>query len=197
MKTKLIVFSSLIFLISLIYTSGPVFAAFSAADFQGTWYGHALVSGPDSDWEYSTVTVDDQGNFTSTNYTSAGGTPYQISDTMNINDAGIMTMANHPTAHGVVSSDKNIMVFTNTWNSSAGDYGIQVLVKGGGSFTQSDLTGTWYEHKLSSGIYGGWEYGTVTIDSGGSVSIDTINSEGQPQTASDVATVSISADGIL
>jgi PKD repeat protein len=197
MKTiKMIMLSTLFFTISIIYSSSPAFAAFSTSDLEGTWYGHALESesGSAGGWVYITATIDDQGNLIAQTHDSDNVTGSE-SGKLSITSGGVITMGDGSAARGVMSSDKNFFVLTDTWDT--GDYAMLIFIKGGGSFSQSDLTGTWYGHNLTSGLYDGWEHDTVTIDSQGQVSVDYVSSDGETGTAPNTATVSITGSGIL
>ena len=93
--------------------------------------------------------------------TNSEGTTESDSATVNITSNGIVSIADSPSSHGVMSSDKNIIAMTMTEDEGA--YSLMVLVKGGGSFSQYDLTGTWYRHTLTSGYEEVWEYGCSSV----------------------------------
>lgn len=115
---------------------------------------------------------------------------------VSISADGIMSDDSDSSLHGVMSLDKNIVVFTDTWDG-AGTYALTVLVKGGGSFTQSDLVGTWQGHTLTTGSEEVWEYDTTTIDSQGVVSSQITDSNGNTESNYDEATLSIASNGEL
>ncbi len=134
---------------------------FSTADLEGTWIGHALTTGSGgAGWEYSTFTFDSAGNYNQ-NSTDSSGSPGSDSDQFNIALDGQITIAGASTFDGIMSTDKNIMVLTETW--SANKYAIIVLVKtDGSSFSNSDFSGDWSGHHLTSGAWEGWD--TSTFD---------------------------------
>ena len=195
-KIKFIILSGLFLIFTCIFTPNTAFAAFSTSDLEGTWYGHTLVSEPGSggEWDYLTVTIDSLGNFTA-QVTESGGNTNSDSGKVYINSSGIITIEGESAAHGVMSNDKNFFVITDTWDP--GEYAMQIFIKGGGTFSQSDLTGTWYAHCLTSGSEEVWQYGTVTIDGAGNVSVQITDSDGDYESANNVASVSISGNGIL
>ena len=198
MKTpKIIVFGILTFILASLFSSGPVFAGFSKDDLAGTWYGHILTAGYEEGWEYNTLTVDSEGNVSVT-YTNSDGETETESNAakISITSTGIISEATNTSLHGIMSPDKNMVVFTDTWDDGT-TYALTVLIKAGATYTQSDLTGTWYEHLLETGGDEGWQHSTVTIDSGGNVSVDMTDSDGNTETMPNVGVVSINSAGIM
>lgn len=98
--------------------------SFSTANFEGQWCGHHVVSGDDPPddprWGYGTVDISGSGNFTAT-WTS----PTQINEVsqgiIHINGSGIIGINNEPLIHGVMSDDKNQIVFIDGSTSSSGN----------------------------------------------------------------------------
>ncbi len=194
---KLIFIAIFTFTVLSLFSSKFAFAGFSQDDLAGTWYGHILTTGYEECWEYNTLTVDSQGNVSVTYTNSDGETDTESNAAkISITSTGIISEATNTSLHGIMSPDKKMVVFTDTWDDGT-TYALTILIKAGATYTQSDLTGTWYGHSLTTGGDAGWEYTTVTIDSGGSVSIDSTESDGETEVMSDVGVVSISAAGII
>ena len=189
---KQIILLGFIFIVTLIFISNSAFAAFSTSDLEGTWYGHGLMpqSGNNGAWVYNTITIDNQGNLTAHNTESDGSTD-TASGTMSITSGGIITFVENPSVHGVMNSDKNVVVFTASYDP--GEYAMQVVIKQSGTFSQSDLTGTWYVHQLDA--VDDWTYGTVTVDSSGNWSFTGQNSDNESPT--DSGTIAITPGGIV
>lgn len=192
---KLILVLLFVFLnILVIFYSTISIAAFSTSDLEGTWYGHSLISGNSGAWNYFNITIDNQGG-ASIQITNSDDSTESDSATVSINDNGIVSIADSPSSHGIMSSDKNIIAMTMT--EDVGAYSLMIWVKGGGSFSQSDLTGTWYGHTLTSGNEEVWEYDTTTIDSEGSVSVEVTDVYDNTEMLSNVARLDITSEGVL
>ena len=94
-----------------------------------------------------------------------------------INPQGFITVNNDPLTQGVMSQDRELIVFIDGTLSNSGN-GLVVLIrrKSGQIFAAADLAGTWYGHQIVSGDAPAdeprWGYGTADIDSvGGFTSI--------------------------
>ena len=194
---KLFVFITLIFIAESLFFSNFAFAGFSQDDLTGTWVGHTLTTGYEECWEYNTLIVDSQGNVSVTYTNSDGETDSEDNAAkISITSTGILSEAANVSLHGIMSPDKKIVVFTDTWDDGT-TYALTVLIKAGETYTQSDLTGTWYEHLLETGNDEGWQYSTITIDSSRNVSIDMTNSDGETESMSNVGVVDIDSTGIM
>lgn len=154
---------------------------FSLSDLQGTWNMHYLVAGdgpsPRNGWGYGTIVIDGNGNVTFTSSTrSDNDSTLPGPSTISITSSGVVSYAGISSFHGVMSQDKNM--FIATMNDSGGGYALIIFQKAGGTFSQSDLTGTWNMHRLTSGDYpqwNGWTYGSGTADSSGSMAWAFVN----------------------
>jgi len=177
-------------------------ATFSTTDLEGAWYFHGLTSGDSPQWvgwAYGSWNVDSAGNFTVSVQNSDGDTnnPTGI---FSITSEGIVTTEGKASSHGVMSDDKNLIVFT--MDDGGGGYDLGVLVKGGGSFSTADLEGTWYVHGLTSGDspqFTGWSYATTTADNAGNFNTTSyLNSAGDTNTLNmGDPTLSITDNGIV
>jgi len=170
---------------------------FSGPDLSGIWYGYSLVSGggdPEGweGWEVATMTIESTGAFTLLYMDSEGeeGTDSGGSGTIQISEQGIITVSTTE-VHGAMSSDKNIVVLTDTWDPK--EYALTILVKSGGTFSQSDLKGKWYGHTLTSGAWEGWMVSTGRVSSTGAYSATYTDSGGGSGT--DAGTLNIDTSG--
>jgi hypothetical protein len=146
--------------------------AFATADMQGRWYFYGFNSlGQGS---YGIVDFSNLGAVTGgTFYYLSGGTSTITAGNSaldangkfsgNFSDSGGI---NYTVLDGKMNSDKDFIICD--MYANVGAYVFGILVKGGGSFTAADLTGTWYtyavEHTSASG------YGTTSISGSGDMS---------------------------
>lgn len=172
--------------------------AFSQADLAGKWQGHGLYTGNMHAWFYSTMTIDASGNGKETWVLSDGNSDTTTTSQLKINKDGAITSPSKTTLHGALSIDKNIMTLTGTYpEDDDGSYLLMNYVKGGGSFAQSDLEGTWYGHSLMSGDYSGWEYATLILDDAGNATYSSVESDGTEGIDENPGRLNISSEGIL
>ena len=197
-----------LFVINTLNGTPLSFAAFSTSDLTGAWYGHELYTGEWAGWEYSSLTFTTPGNFSVFWWDSEGESNTEPeTGTLNISSQGIISQEVSATFHGAVSSDKNIAVMTETWDTEGdGDHGLMVFLKSesGVTFSASDLAGTWYGYSLASGGgepegWEGWEViANMTIYSTGAFSAPWIDSDGDAGTDSGgPGTIQISSQGII
>lgn len=158
----------------LILISFPISAfadAFTTADLAGTWYGHHVVTGDapadDPRWGYGTAVIDNSGNYTST-WTSPTQTNEVTTGTIQITATGIITIDNQSLTHGVMNTDKNLIVFIDGTQQSRGNALTVMIKRGAGvSFSTANLAGTWYGHHVVSGDAPAneprWGYGSAVI----------------------------------
>jgi hypothetical protein len=165
---------------------------FAQDDLAGTWYGHGLAANNSEVCESYTATIDNAGNV-SENWTDSSGGIGTRNRQIEISNDGIITQVGDPSVHGVMSSDKNIIVQTGTWTS--GEHTLSVYVKGGGTFILADLAGTYYGNSLAANVKEEWIHQTVDIDDIGNVSEIWMSSDGNP--GSGTYKVNISSDGII
>jgi hypothetical protein len=174
---------------------------FTSNDFIGTWNFHSLTSGDSPaylGWSYGTASIDSNGIYTESSHTrSDGSSDLNPSVTFAITADGIITIIGATTFHGVMSQDKNMIVGTHT--DGGGGYGLIILQKAGGTFAQTDLTGTWNLHGLTSGDnppqWIGWFYGGTSIDSSGNLACSFYMNSGGDTTCGGDLMFSISSTG--
>jgi hypothetical protein len=197
---------------SLYYHTGVFVKAggtFSTSDLAGTWHGYwgEINSGFDQAvWFYGTIVLDSAGNaIGGTYYQPDGSTRTIVGGQLGITSAGILsgtvTTSNGSIItlrHGKMDPGKGFLGWSDIDND--GYYHNGWLVKSGGTFTTSDLTGTWY------GYWGQidptfttfhWFYGTIILDSDGNAVGGTYYPlDGSPRTIVD-GQLGITSDGIL
>ena len=177
-------------------------SVFTTSDLQGTWNIHLLTSGDDPQWigwAYGTTNIDSSGNVTWASITrSDGNSSLPSSDTLSITSSGIVSGAGSASFQGVMSQDKSMIVAT--LDDGGGGYDLIIYQKSGGSFTTSDLQGTWNIHLLTSGDdpqWIGWAYGTTNIDSSGNVTWASITRSDGNSSLPSSDTLSITSSGIV
>lgn len=169
------------------------FATFTASDLEGTWQLHVLTTS--GEWVRASGSIDGSGNISLTVETS-GGDSEEVTDKIIISSKGIITMTDSPDFQGVMSTDKDFFVATETWDDEEDEYVLFLGVKqGSGTFNQSDLSGTWNGHLLVSGLWDAWIHETVTIDGVGGFSSLWVDSDGDSGT--DTAALVLSNNGIM
>ncbi len=154
--------------------------SFTQADLAGTWYFQVYednVSANAPYWASGTLMVDTAGSIT-------GGTAVNDSEVVRkftggslIIDStgqvsGTLTASGGITGvlpHGKLDAGKNILTLVDSSN----DYrGLFVMTRGGGTFTQADLAGTWYFQVYEDNISANapyWASGTLMVDTAGSI----------------------------
>jgi len=185
-----------------IYTKAG--GTFTTGDLEGIWNLHALATrGNLGGWVYGTFPIDGTGTFTGSWITSRGHTE-SPSGTLSIDEHGIIKAVHFggltSTFHGVMSKNKGMVVSTGTGGD--GSYQLHLFVKSGGTFTTSDLSGTWCWHGLTLGDYSawqGWFHTTTVVDSSGNFNFvpgSYLNSSGETDITQS-GTMSITSDGIV
>jgi hypothetical protein len=165
---------------------------FLPSDLGGTWYAYTLTSGGSEGsegWEIIDVTINGTNGYFTISGEDSGGN--SISGTglgpLSISGSGIITESGNTTAHGAMSSDKNIAVITDTGDS--GEAVLRVLVKSGDPFSQPDLKGKWYGHTLTSGNYEAWIVSDGTFNSTGAYNASYTDSRGGSGTDSGILNI--------
>jgi hypothetical protein len=175
---------------------------YSLSDMAGTWGMVDLGSGPGAPWwGRGQVTSAADGTFNGTIMYSSGSSD-PTSGVFNISTAGVVTMplggAADPSFSGAMDADKTVLVATNTWagDTYPGTTVMGVGVKMAGTYSISDMVGTWAINTLASGPGEPfWQRAQVTVAADGSFSGTATSSGGGGGTISGV--FSISTDGIV
>ena len=147
---------------------GGTFAT-DGSDMTGTWRFQRFTAGSDnatSGWAYGTMQfVFGSASITAmtTNIGVGGGGSFSFS----MGGTGILTKVGDVSFHGVMSTDKSMIVATDT---NGGNPELWVLMKDTtGAFSAADMMGDWVMHAVSSGNPGsrGWTYGQSIVDGSG------------------------------
>lgn len=144
--------------------------SYTLPDLDGTWRFQRMTAGTDnltSGWAYGTMTM--SGGFgTITAITANSGGTGEAGRTFlfAMGSDGIMTAAGNASFNGAMSISKEMIVATdNTGNGS----NLWILMKSGGTYSQSDLAGDWMMNGVISGNSGSrdWTVAHSVIGSGG------------------------------
>jgi len=160
-------------------------ASFTQADLTGPWYITVFRTGvgaPPSDlgWLRMRVTLDGAGSATINTYEQSDGVTTIPAGalTFTIDANGIVTQGGDfggLASHNVMSSNKQLIVGTNTISATVQE--IRIFQKGDAlvTFSDADLAGKSFAfHQLSSGAEIGWVRGEGSIDASRVVSITSI-----------------------
>ncbi|MBN2593018.1 MAG: hypothetical protein JXA81_05875 [Sedimentisphaerales bacterium] len=181
-------------------------ALFTTADFEGTWYMHALgVKENSGGCGYGTYVFENTGKFTGTYITSTGHTE-SPDGTLSINNDGIIMAlpdfgTTAPSLHGIMSNKKDMIVCTHTGGDNS--YKIMIFTKSVETIVTSDMQGTWIYHGLIAGNepyqVARWWYGSMTIDGSGNAVFDSpiIDSLGTHEIPTDPLKLIITEGGII
>src|SRR5512139_2404321 len=165
---------------SILLSPTGVAAAFSQSDLAGTWYLLEKADHPQSNgpfWSAATVTVDADGMITGGTFgNSMGGSGTITGGSLTFDprfpQTGLVIGSGTATSSqgdgtitfptGKLDATKTILGLAVT--EGEGDVGLMIGIKGGGTFSQSDLAGTWYlietaDHPQSNGPF--WSAATV------------------------------------
>ena len=190
--------------------------SFSTADLAGQWRIVTfadLSSGNEPDAASGTITLDSSGNVTGGAFTDSENLMTSVTGGMLtsngsgvltgsivLNDGGPYTIT---VVAGKLNADKNqfTMVLTDSETTPI----IANAIKTGGSYTTSNLAGTWryftFADTIDSVISGGnpvWTTGTVAVDSSGNVTAGTYaDSEGGAATVTGASSFAITGAGIV
>jgi fibronectin type 3 domain-containing protein len=161
-------------------TPNPPNPVFSQTDLAGTWNVRVLRSGASSGWYLSTITVDSTGNV-SVSGTGGPLTPPTFA-ALSIS-AGVVTETGagaNPTFHGKMSSGKDLIVGTSTYQDTS--FALHIFVKRvpGITFSSADLAiKTFKYQRIYSGSSNFWEIATGSTNASGQVSLtEKIDSSG-------------------
>jgi hypothetical protein len=173
---------------------GDVGATVPGADLAGTWYfqvfGDSLSTNAPY-WISGTMLIDSTGAVIGgTDINDAGGTGTLTGGSFTIDSAGqvagtimLSSGAIHSLPHGELDAGKTVLTMVHSYQNYRGLF---VASKGGGTFSQADLAGTWYFQVYLDSLSTNepnWVSGTMILDSTGAVTGGTkINSAGSTGT---------------
>jgi hypothetical protein len=171
------------FIVSIVFLSfiGNAHADFTTSDLQGIWKGHSISSGSEEVWGRSISTLNAEGNITSWREESDGSYD-EWQGAISITSDGIIKPEGGPNYEGIMSLNKDIIIFSDSWTNNSNELG--VVLKTGGDFTNPDLTGEWKIYQFTTGLRKVWERSEVSIDSEGILVGSHIDSNGKSGTFS-------------
>jgi hypothetical protein len=164
---------------------GGVFQT-DGSDMTGTWRFQRLTAGSDnttSGWAYGTMQfVFGSASITSmtTNAGVGGGGNFVFS----MDGTGILSKTGDASFFGVMSTDKAMIVATDT---NGGNPELWVMLKTTtGTFSTADMMGDWVVHSVSSGNTGSrdWTFGHSVVDAGGNSTFSQMMGSGGPVASS-------------
>jgi hypothetical protein len=123
-------------------------AAFASADLANkTFVYHDLFSGTDNNSGHGTGTTD--------------------SSRLTVSSTGIMTVSDEPAFYGIVTDDKKVIFYVNSFGAQEYEFGVLTIT--GQTYTQADLAGVTYFTVINSATFGkpGWAYGSSSMDNVG------------------------------
>ena len=169
---------------------------YGLSDLVGTWEVNSLASGPGSPWwERARVTVAPDGSFSGSTTGSDGGGG-AVSGTLSISSGGVVTVPGAPAARGTLDAGKMVLVITDTWGDGTTELKVWTKMAAAGTYSLSDLVGTWESNSLASGPGAPWwSRGTETVAPDGSFSYAQTYSPGGGKTGNGV--LSITPDGVI
>ena len=157
-----------------------VFAqTFQTSDFEGNWYVYSIEVNPTMPavyWIRGSVNMDESGNLTGTYYAPDGSSVALSSAQVALDHKGIIS--GFFTAEGVTTTvvhgkmDQSKTFGTSVLLGADSTMDLLSIIKSGGTFTASDLEGTWYAYQViidpSTGAVF-WTYGTYDVDASGTL----------------------------
>jgi hypothetical protein len=206
MKKKVLSAVIAIFLLTLAVSG---FAqSFSTSDLEGIWIGYdisVMPAIPAVIWLRGTATMDASGNLTAGTYILPDETTLTLTggnfklDSQGVM-SGIITVDTGDTVT-VVNGKLDQSKTNGVWVSVATDGSLDIgyYFKTGGTFTTSDLEGTWYGYQTIIDASTGavfWVYGTYNVDASGSVIGSFTGADGSPVTVGS-GTLSLDSAGII
>lgn len=198
--------------------------AFLPSDVEGDWYMFTTdvnPADPSVYWTQGLFEVDNTGQVVSGEYSDPQGNIYPVtSGRLQLDQAGVMSGSatidmgggNTATAvfpHGKLDQAKTKAAFVtmmspaSTPDDPADDsMSVGMGIKGGGTFSQADLAGTWYAYStvidlLNNMVF--WAYGTFTADEAGSVTPEAASYRNPMGLSADVTggSLTLDTDGIM
>ncbi len=169
-------------------------SAFAVSDLAGSWNVQQITAGTGAGWQSSMVSIDASGTAAAASYESSAGSGTTPSVTYSIYPSGVVTFPGGTGTgfRGIMTKDKSMIV--GTISPAGGDYAMIVMCRGGATYGQADLQGTWSLGQLITGASPAWTHGYATIDASGTMSI-TGETRSSGSGSTPAATLTIDATG--
>jgi hypothetical protein len=145
--------------------SGQTSTSYTLSDLAGTWNGSVLDTGSGTQtWRRMTFNISPSGSYTGS-WVDSNGNSKSLSGTFSISSAGIMTdKTNEPNLWCSMDAGKTVFGCTDTRQN--GNTELDIFVKQGASYEQSDFEGKWLGNYLGAGTGGNvWMRATFNFDS--------------------------------
>jgi len=140
--------------------------SYSTSDLSGTWYSSLVSSGTASEWCRSKFIVDSVGKFTMLeNLCSDNDTSLSPDINGAITSGGEVTFPALASYNGYMSKTKDFVFMTSTSGGSTYQFNVFNKLDNSVSFSNADLTGTWYSSLISSGTVPEWCRSKFSVDS--------------------------------
>lgn len=178
---------------------------FQTSDFSGNWYAYSVEVNPNIQavyWFWGNTNVDESGDVSGTFYGPDGSGMAVSGGQITLDSKGVVSgyfSASGSTStivHGKMDPSKT--KGTGVSVGSDGTMDLLTFIKGGGTFTSSDIQGSWYQYVMvidptTSAVY--WAYGLLNIDGSGNATGDFIGADGS--TVSVNGKLSLNSSGIM
>jgi len=195
--------------IGIVFAGALGFAQdFQTSDLEGTWQLYMFETDPvagSSYYAYGSFTADESGNVTAGTYIPPVGPAINVAGgTLSLDDDGILSGSIDAEGgikitfpSGKLDADKNILTYVANPSTGAMDFGL--AIKDGGSFSTSDLEGTWYVYLMETNPVAGsyWLYGSFTVDTSGKVTGGTYNAPDGTAVNVTGGSVSLDSSGVM
>jgi photosystem II stability/assembly factor-like uncharacterized protein len=150
--------------------------SYNSSDLTGTWQVHGIYIDNPTDGNvfngigFGTTTIAANGSSTSTitNITNSGTQTATRTSTSpgDVSPKGVITISGND-MNGFISSDKNLVILTNTDGGGANNLFVWQKVNSTTVYSLADLQGTWQLHSIQTNANAGWIYGTTIMDAAG------------------------------
>ena len=171
-------------------------ANYAQANLTGTWQLNGLVSGPSEPfWNRGPLEIAANGAVTGS-LRGSDGSLESFSPNLSLSSTGAITCSGDCDAdvHGALDSGKSVAALTGS--TADGSTYLTVVTQRGGSYSSSDLAGTWALSSIASGEdTPWWSRATLEVEADGDFSGTLRGSDGSTEPIS--GALSISDDGIV
>jgi hypothetical protein len=204
MKKKILLTIVIFFTMTL---SVPAFATvFRTSDFEGNWYAYSIEVDPTPPglvyWIWGNVEANESGDVSGTYYGPDGSSVALSGGQIALDSKGIIggyfTASELTTQiiNGKMDPSKTKGVAVSVGGDNTMD--LLTFIKGGGTFTSSDIQGSWYSYVMTidattGNIY--WANGLLNVDSSGNATGDFTAPNGTIVSVS--GSIGLNPDGIL
>ena len=204
-KHKLLVI--FVFCLSALFF-GTVAHGFETSDLQGNWHIFGTEVNPNLPavyWLYGDIDVDASGNISSGTYYLPNGTSVALtSGQLALDPNGVITgsfeagaVLSATVVHGKMDQNKTYGASVIIGSDNTMDFTTQI--KGGGTFSPTDIQGDWYAYNTVIDATTGavfWAYGILSVDGSGNVTGTFYAPDGTPVTVTD-GTAALDSEGMI